>query len=344
MSKVYFSPIENCLNTDEICIRATKLFEMFLQSEQILLEENIPIKVHFGEKGNQTFVRPENFEGIIDTILNRNSNPYYIETNVLYQGQRMRREDHIKLAKEHGFDNIPIVIADGEYGNDFIEVEINQKHFETCKLGKAFETVDQMIVISHFKGHMLAGFGGAIKQLSMGCASRGGKLAMHANQIPRISSRKCTACGICSDKCPVDAIAISEKAVIDEKTCIGCASCIAVCPEEAISNAWLPLEKHSFEEYLAEYALAAHKRRKNLYITFAINITHGCDCESQVMRPIVQDLGIFASSDPIAIDKACLDMLDKREGRKVFEKGRRALKYGEKIGLGSLHYELIAID
>jgi hypothetical protein len=234
MSKVYFKAIDQYSKTEEISNAASELLEKLVEEENISLEKFIPLKVHFGEKGNNTYIQSKNFAGILNYLKEKNIESAFIETNVLYRGQRTTRENHLKLALEHGFTELPIIIADGEHGEDFEEIEINKKNFNKCKVGKEIANKKQLIVISHFKGHALAGFGGAIKQLGMGCASRGGKLAQHANSIPKISSFKCKACSACAKKCPENAITVGKKAKIDKNKCVGCASCMAVCPYGAI--------------------------------------------------------------------------------------------------------------
>ncbi len=341
MSKVYFKAVDSYNKTEEISAAAAELLKYLTEEENVELEKFIPLKVHFGEKGNSTYINSKNYVGIINYLRGKNIESSFIETNVLYKGERTTKEKHIKLAKEHGFVELPIIIADGEHGEDYTEVEINKKNFNKCKVGKEIANKKQIIVMSHFKGHVLAGFGGAIKQLGMGCASRGGKLAQHANSIPKISSLKCKACKACEVKCPEGAITVINKAKIDKDKCVGCASCMAICPHGAISNSWLASISKSFNERLAEYAFAAAKDKNNIYITFAFNITKNCDCEGHSMKPIVKDVGIFASKDPVAIDKAALDTIDKDNGKTVFKRGRYTLEYAEKIGLGSQNYELI---
>lgn len=341
MSKVYFKAIDSYSKTEEISSAAGELLKKLVEEEKVELEKFIPLKVHFGEKGNNTYIQSKNFAGIINYLKEKEIESAYIETNVLYRGERTTKEKHLKLAEEHGFTELPVIIADGEHGEDFQEVEINKKNFNKCKVGKQIANKKQLIVISHFKGHALAGFGGAIKQLGMGCAARGGKLAQHSNSIPKISFLKCKACSACAKKCPENAITVDKKAKIDKDKCIGCASCMAICPHGAISNSWLASISKSFNERLAEYAYAAAKNKNNIYITFAFNITKNCDCEGHNMKPVVKDVGVFASTDAVAIDKACLDMLDKNNGRIVFRRGRYTLDYAEKIGLGSKQYELV---
>ncbi|WP_297421243.1 DUF362 domain-containing protein [Clostridium sp.] len=344
MSNVYFKAVDSYSKTEEISDAASELLKELVEKENISLESFIPLKVHFGEKGNKTFIKSENYAGVINYLKEKNIESAFIETNVLYRGERTTREKHINLAKEHGFTELPIIIADGEHGEEFEDVEINKKHFNKCKIGKEIANKKQLIIMSHFKGHALAGFGGAIKQLGMGCASRGGKLAQHANSIPKISSLKCKACNACAKKCPEGAITVERKAKIDKDKCIGCASCMAICPHKAISNSWLASISKSFNERLSEYAYGAAKDKNNIYITFAFNITRNCDCEGHSMKPIVDDVGVFASTDPVAIDKACLDVIDRNNNKTVFRRGRATLDYAEKIGLGSTEYELIEIN
>ncbi len=343
MSTVFFKPIDSYKKTAEISAGAKQLLNRIWEAERLKLASYIPLKVHFGEKGNRTFIAPKNYAGIIEQLKSHKVKSAYIETNALYRGQRQNRTDHLQLAKDHGFTQLPVVIADGEYGDEYTEVPIYGKYFDTCLIGKAIADLEQMIVLSHFKGHILAGFGGAIKQLAMGCASRGGKLAQHANAIPKIKSRKCTACGACAKHCPANAITLDPKAVIDESKCVGCASCMAVCKEGAIYNSWLASIGKNFKERLAEYAVAAQKDKAIIYLNFVFNITRFCDCEGRTMKPIIPDIGILASRDPVAVDTASLDLVQKTKGRKIFQRGRRTLRYAEKIGLGTTDYQIVEV-
>lgn len=343
MSKVYFKAVDSYLKTEEINASAVDLLRLIEEKENFKLNKYVPLKVHLGEKGNTTFIHPRNFQGIIEYLKQKGIDTAFIETNVLYKGQRNTVTNHLKVAEEHGFTRIPVIIADGEVGEDYELIEINKKNFDKCKIARAIAAEEQLIVLSHFKGHSLAGYGGAIKQLGMGFASKGGKLAQHANSIPKINSFKCKACKVCAMKCPENAIIVDKKAKIDKNKCVGCASCMASCPHNAITNSWLASLSRSFNERLAEYAYAAAKDKRHIYISFAFNITKNCDCEGHPMKIIAKDLGIFASTDPVAIDQACLDAVDKNEGRTVFKRGRYTLEYAEKIGLGSRSYELIEI-
>ncbi|MFP4403523.1 MAG: DUF362 domain-containing protein [Candidatus Woesearchaeota archaeon] len=343
MANIYFKEI-NSINDEELISKYSKeLIETLIKKEKIKLEKEIPLKVHFGEKGNKTFIKPTCFNGIIELLNEKKIKSSYIETNVLYRGERTRKKDHIKLAKKHGFNNLSIIIADGEHGEDYVDIKIDKKHFKTCKIGKEFERYSQFIVISHFKGHILAGFGGAIKQLAMGFASRGGKLNQHSSSIPFINPLKCNKCKICVKNCKYDAIKINRifPRIVKNK-CVGCASCIAVCPYGAVKINWTSSISQNFYEKIAEYAFAAQKNKNNIYINYALNITKQCDCVGREMKPFVKDLGIFVSTDPVAIDNACIEMLKNRENKKLF-KGLHTIKYSQEINLGNKEYKLIKL-
>ncbi len=340
MINVYFKQITT---KDKISDDAEELLKTIIEKEEISLERKIPIKVHFGEEKNVTYVSPSYYEGIINYLKENKIESCFIETNVLYRGERNTKRKHTLLAYRHGFTKIPVVIADGEIGEDYVNIEINKKNLSGCKIAQKIAEQKQMIVVSHFKGHMGAGFGGAIKQLGMGCAARGGKLEQHTNTIPIINPIECDKCNRCKKQCPVDAINIGLFSRINKKKCIGCASCISICPNGAIKINWLGSISKKFYERMAEYAYATHIGKTNIYMTFAINITRNCDCEGHAMKPFLEDLGIFASTDPVAIDMACLDKLSQREGRTVFKRGRYILDYGESIGLGNKEYNLIEI-
>ncbi len=340
MSKIYF--IRNSgTDYEELGKEALKLLGKVVDETRHEFEKEVPIKVHFGEKGNKTFIPAICYEETIKYLTKNGVSPSYIETNVLYRGSRTTTESHIQTARSHGFTQLPIVIADGDVGTEYNEIEINKDYIDKCKIGKAYGNYKQFIVMSHFKGHIEAGFGGAIKQLGMGFAARGGKLAQHSGISPVVSEKKCIACGLCVDKCDFDAISIDGTAVIDDNKCVGCAGCIAVCPVGAIRNTW---GGSNFLEKLAEYAYGAAKDKDIIYITFLHNITSDCDCMGKEMHPIAKNIGILAGKDPVALDTACLDLVQKDSGEKLFENGRVSLKHAEKIGLGTMQYQLVEIQ
>ncbi|MBN2585928.1 MAG: DUF362 domain-containing protein [Candidatus Fermentibacteraceae bacterium] len=327
----------------EMVQRATRtMLDRLVQESGIELEGTVPLKVHFGEVGNVTFIRPENYDGIIDYLECNGIRSCFMETSALYGGQRYKRELHEKTAIEHGFTRLPLVMADGDRGESFVEIMIDGRHFKSCKIGRAVREHRQMLIVSHFKGHILSGFGGAIKQLSMGCASKGGKLAMHMGVKPRIRNRKCRRCHLCEPRCGENAITIGEKSFIDHERCVGCGACVAICPHRAISifslrGAMNAFGLKAFREKLVEYACASQKDLQRIYVNFAMNITRGCDCEPRRMKPLLPDVGVFASTDPVAIDRACFDMIRDR-GTKF--RGADTFAYAESMGLGSSEYSI----
>lgn len=339
MSDVYFIPITDYTDKELINKATYEMLKTIVEKENLKLEKITPLKVHFGEQGNDTFITPENFLGIKKYLKEKDISTCYIETNVLYKGSRTLTEDHIETAKEHGFTDLDIVIADGDTDNTYQEVEINGEVLKKCKIGYKFKDYNSYIVLAHFKGHSMSGFGGAIKQLAMGFASRGGKLHQHSDEIPIISN-KCASCGACKQKCPVNAIKIEERAVINKDTCIGCAACSTICPYSAISNDWCA---SNFLKKLAEYAYAAALGKTNIYFNFVFNITKDCDCVGEHMELVAPDIGIFAGTDPAAVDTATIDKLQEVMGSKNFNSGRKTLEHAEKLGLGSREYELISI-
>ena len=292
--------------------------------------------------------------------------PFVTDTNTLYFGHRHNSVDHLQTAIQHGFNyavlDAPVIIADGILGNNEQKIEINQKHFGEVKIAGDIEKSDSMIVMSHFKGHGMSAFGGAIKNLAMGCASAFGKIEQHGCAKPVVKDG-CTACGKCMSVCPEDAIYIEDgKSFIDYDRCIGCNFCIEVCPDSVISLDFKKIPE--FIEKMVEYAYGAvkNKQDKVCYINFLMNITPDCDCVPWSDAPIVPDIGILASYDPVAIDAASIDLVNKQCGfensllhhnfhkgedkfKGVYEDidGKIQIKYGEEIGLGSAEYELIRI-
>ncbi len=338
MKKVYFKKL-NEIN-EGINNVIYDMINTVVKDENVSLKSVVPLKVHFGEKGNVTYIKPEYMEGIKRYLKEENLDTCYIETNVLYKGSRTYTDDHIKTAHEHGFTDLDIVIADGDDENMYNEIEVNLKNFKSCKIGAKFKDYNNYMIVSHFKGHGMAGFGGAIKQLAMGFASRGGKLHQHSESVPVIDENTCISCGACVMKCPVDAIEMEGAAVIDSDICVGCASCTTICPVNAITNSW---QVSNFHEKLAEYAYAAAKGNTNIYIQYAFDITAECDCNGSKMEPIAPNIGVFVSTDPVAIDQATYDQFKKISDGHKFETANITLEHAESIGLGNREYELVEI-
>ena len=329
-SKVYFTS----------GITAEGAWKVFQKIREGVKGNSVGLKVHFGEKGNKWFIKPEISRKLVQKLALT-----YVETNVLYRSPRQKTEDHIKLAKEHGFTYGPIDILDSE-GMDTYEVKM--KHLDKFYVGKDLKRYDTIIVFSHFKGHGYAGFGGAIKNVSMGLAPPKGKLDMHSGASPIYDNELCIKCNRCVEKCPKDAITINPLK-IDKEKCIACGDCASVCPVGAI-RAHSRSEQHIyFLEKLSEYAKVLSDKNNFVYINVIANVSRYCDCSSRAPEPFIDDIGILASTDIVAIDQACHDLVDKAHGSDdAFLKenklsGKHQLKYAEEIGLGSRTYELIEL-
>ena len=312
--------------------------------------DRVAMKVHFGEKGNTRFVSPQYIRPIIAELKKYTSDYFLTDSNTLYRGSRLTTSDHIKQAHEHGFGALDtrIIIADGETGSEEITIPINKHIFSNVKIAKQIAISDALVVISHFKGHLLFGFGGAIKNIGMGGGSRAGKLEMHSKIKPSVG-KGCTGCGNCVEHCPADAITMNgDKAVIDEELCIGCAQCISVCDYDAIQVPWHGARGREVRQRCAEYAYGALLGKKKIFITFINNITKDCDCLADT-RLIGKDVGIVASIDPVACDRAAFDLVYQNHGNKdIFKEvtnvdGTQILDYAEEIGLGTQSYGLIGI-
>jgi uncharacterized protein len=342
---VYFS---EKFNADKI----SRLFERALADTggRIGKKDRIAVKLHFGEEGNTRFVSPENLRPILACLAKHNSNHFLTDANALYRGMRHNATDHLKIVQKHGFDKLglPVVIADGERGEEEIEIDIPGKIFPKVRIARHIAEAGALVVVSHFKGHMLFGFGGAIKNLGMGCGSRAGKLAMHAAVKPSINDN-CTVCGKCSEVCPADAILLSEdKATIDPDLCEGCATCIAVCEFDAVEIPWMALASSAVMERTAEYALGALSGKPCVCVTFINNLAKDCDCMAD-SELIGSDVGIVTSVDPVACEQAAFDLVRAKHGDvDIFKKatridGTHLLGYAESIGLGRRDYELVRL-
>jgi uncharacterized Fe-S center protein len=364
-SKVYFSSVHSHGKQASLLYKIQKLYDASGFEELVEKDNIIAIKLHFGEKGNTAYVNPTFVRQVVDKIKGKGAKPFLTDTNTLYNGARANGVDHLETAVYNGFAysvvNAPIIIADGIYSKNSVEVEINKKHFKKVKIAKEIENMSKMVVISHFKGHENAGFGGAIKNLAMGCAPAAGKQQQHSVLHPKVS-KNCVGCEHCTTYCPVNAITVDGKAAIGEG-CIGCGECISICPIRAISAQW-DTEAPEFLERMVEYAYGAvqNKLQSTLYISVLMNITPLCDCYGFSGAYIVPDIGILASMDPVAIDAASYDLVNQQLGNMNsslntnFEKGEDKFKglyhnidaqiqinYGQEIGLGNKEYELIKV-
>ncbi len=326
------------------------------------------IKLHVGEAGLDTYVNPIFLRPLVEHIQKAGGEPFLTDTNTLYSGSRHNSVSHIKTAIAHGFGSevtgAPFIVADGLKGENYRRVKIGLKHFDTAAIANDILAADFMLAFSHFKGHELAGFGGAIKNLAMGCAPPVGKKEQHQIKL-RIGKTKCISCGKCIAVCPESAIAFNpeKKAEINQVKCIGCGECMTVCPVKTIALDWRT-DIREFLERMVEYAHASlqGKEGKCAFITLVAAVTPYCDCVPWSDAPLVTDVGFLASTDPVAIDQAALDLVNSQAGLAASElgrhvpagedkflalrpqvDGRHALEYAEKIGMGSREYELVKI-
>lgn len=309
------------------------------------LQGKTGVKIHFGEEGNKNFLNPE-----LTRLLMQETKATWVETNVLYVSKRRFTDKHIALAKQHGFTFAPIDILDKDGEINISTEGMGLKHYKNVKLGKGFMDYDNYIIYSHFKGHGSAGFGGAIKNIAMGMASPGGKMAQHASDIPQINNpSECVSCANCVNNCPASAISLEGQVHIDTTKCIGCAKCIAECPLKLFSPKKVELTGDIFLERLVEYAKVATSLKPMVYINVLANISSVCDCSSKAPAPFTQDIGILASKDIVAIDQASLDLVAKGHQcddpflKESGKSGKAQLEYAEKLKMGKRKYILVEV-
>lgn len=329
------------------------------------------IKIHFGEPGNLAYIRPNYAARMANLLRSLGAKPFLTDCNTLYSGRRSNAVDHLRSAMENGFNPISaqcdVIIGDGLKGTDYKEIEINQEYCRTAKIGTAIADADVIVTMNHFKGHEQAGFGGALKNLGMGCASVGGKLELHSASSPRIEEANCKGCNICVKHCAHDAIHLNDRhiAQIDYGKCVGCGQCVALCQYDAAQlGEGDTSERLNYK--IAEYSLAVLQDKPQFHISFIMNVSPECDCWNHNDAAIVPDLGMAASLDPVALDMACADLVMNAPlilGSRLAEEyphehledvdkfaclhpdtnWRAGLEHAEKIGLGTRDYELIKV-
>jgi hypothetical protein len=299
--------------------------------------------LHFGERGCNTYLDPKIVKKIYEKVVASGHKARLIETNGLYRGSRTTSTAHLKVAHEHGFDFAEIDFLDGEHGEKFTEVNLDKGVLESAKLGAGIKRYDSLVIVTHFKGHAFAGYGGAFKNLGMGFGSRGGKLHMHASVHPSVNVEACTACGLCVEGCDFDAIKLNPKAQIDPSKCKGCAMCIAICPSGAVNVPAVSTSNETLQKRIVDYADAVFKMvpmENCIFINVAKKITKECDCMGLYQEPIMDDIGILGGYDPVAIDKACLDLAGERFAKMNPHDKMIQVKYAEEKGLGNKEYEI----
>lgn len=274
------------------------------------------IKIHFGEYGNLAFLRPNYARVVADYVKELGGKPFLTDCNTLYVGSRKNALDHLDTAYMNGFSPLQtgchVLIADGLKGTNETLVPINGEYVKEAKIGAAIMDADVFISLTHFKGHEMAGFGGTIKNIGMGCGSRGGKMEQHSDGKPNVDQELCVGCGQCNKICAHNAPIIENgKATIDHSRCVGCGRCLAICPKDAISaedNSSLKLLNYK----MAEYTLAVCQNRPCFHISLICDVSPNCDCHSENDIPIIPNIGMLASFDPVALDQACADLCNKQ--------------------------------
>ena len=328
----------------------------------------VAIKIHFGEPGNLAFLRPNFAKVVVEYVKSRGGMPFLTDSNTLYVGRRNQALNHMEAAFENGYTPFSTgchnIIADGLKGTDDVEVPVpGGVHCKTAMIGRALMDADIVISLTHFKGHELSSFGGAMKNVGMGGGSRAGKMQMHNQGKPSVDSSRCIGCKLCAKQCAQSAISFGadKKAAIDHTKCVGCGRCIGCCNQNAIYNG-SGIANDVLNEKIAEYTKAVLHGRPHFHISVVNQVSPYCDCHGENDAAIIPDIGIFAAFDPVALDKACLDaanaapiistsVLAEREHAHSDHfinvhpttDGASQIRHGEKIGLGSSEYELITM-
>ena len=370
VSKVYFTNLSS--NPSQNLLKKLTALIVKAGIDKIDFKKKlVAIKIHFGEPGNIAYLRPNFAARIVKFLKAKEAIPFLTDCNTLYHGRRSNAPDHLEAAFENGYNPLatdcPVIIGDGVKGTDYREIKLNMEFCETAKIGSVIADSDVIISLNHFKGHEMTGFGGALKNLGMGCASVGGKLFLHSGASPEIFEENCTSCKMCEKNCAYDAVHVGKDKIahIDYAKCVGCGQCIAVCQYDSARVVW----QNSSEtvcKRIAEYAFAVLKDKPSFHINFIMNVSPDCDCWGFNDYPLVPDLGIAASFDPVALDQACADMVaaapalpgsrirnDIRDSEMIGEDKFRkthpgtlwqaGLEHGVKIGLGNTEFELINV-
>jgi uncharacterized Fe-S center protein len=367
-TQVYFADMRAGMR-ENLHTKLERLTDRAGLSNMIKGGELVAIKMHFGEKGGHAYIRPTFVRRIVDQVKKLGGKPFLTDSSTLYPGERKNAVSALTCAIENGFAyavvNAPLIMSDGLRGHSARRVTVPGQILSGVDIGLEIIEADVLIVLSHFKCHELSGFGGAIKNLAMGCSSREGKLEQHSTVAPNISEKNCTTCGACLKACAHDAIDLSSgKAILDVSRCVGCGRCITVCEPQAIRIQWNE-ESPLVMKKMAEYALGAisGKTNKLLFVNFVTQVSPACDCYGHSDAPIVPDLGILASTDPVALDQACADLVNQARGLPgtAMQNGHESggdkfrgvypqidwevqLDHGEKVGLGQRTYELVRLE
>ena len=366
-SSVYFADMR-ASHSENLFAKISKLLVMAGIKKRIATGDLVAVKVHFGERGNHTFIRPIFVRRVVDDLKAQGARPFLTDSSTLYPGERKEAVSALTCAIENGFAyavaGAPLIMCDGLRGNSATLVEVGGEILTRVPVGSAIAEADALVALTHFKCHELTGFGGTLKNLGMGCSSREGKLIQHSTVAPKVAQEYCTACGACLKACAHDAIAIIEgKARINAALCAGCSRCITVCPTKAVQIQWNEAADLVMKK-MCEFAKGAlaGKEGKTLFINFITQVSPACDCYGHADAPIVNDIGICVSTDPVALDQACADLVNDAPGNPNtalatgLEPGgdkfrgvhpdidwEVQLEHAEKLGMGSREYELVRV-
>ena len=325
--------------------------------------DSVAVKVHMGEYGGSAYLQPPIVRRVCDLIKEAGGKPFVTDTTTLYPLGRFTASKYLATAARNGFTEeslgAPVVIADGEQGYDgeraAIPVQVSDCPLDRIKVARRIYDADSMIVVSHLKGHELAGFGGSIKNVAMGCVTKDSKGAQHRANRAIIDISRCNGCGQCVEGCSFKALSIvDEKMVRDEEKCLDCSHCVYLCPEDVYSLP--PGAKERFQVFLAHAAagVLSQFQSKVAFINFVQDVTRLCDCVAPSSFPVVPDIGILASTDVVAVDKASLDLIAKTRPLGKFAdisspdilgkiNGTDSLiqvRTAHELGLGNMTYEL----
>ena len=367
-SKVYYTDLR-VKNGDNLLTKLQRLIKTAGIGAIDFEGKYVAIKMHFGEPGNLAFLRPNYAKAVADVVKELGGKPFLTDCNTLYVGGRKNALDHLDSANLNGFNSITtgcqILIADGLKGTDEELVPVaGGEYVKEAKIGRAIMDADIFISLSHFKGHEATGFGGTLKNIGMGCGSRAGKMEMHSAGKPHVDQDLCIGCKQCAKICAHGAPQFEDKkAFIDHNKCVGCGRCIGVCPKDAV----LPASDESNDILnckIAEYTKAVIDGRPNFHISLVIDVSPYCDCHAENDAAIVPNVGMFASFDPVALDLACAEAVNKQPVIKNSLLGDKmetephhdhfhtvspetnwesSIEHGVKIGIGQKEYELIQV-
>ena len=373
-AKVYFTDFRTPYGGDTMPGKLKKLIRKAGIAQLNLEGQFVAIKIHFGELGNVSYLRPNYARAVVDVVKELGGKPFLTDCNTLYPGSRKNALEHLYCAWENGFTPLtvgcPILIGDGLKGTDDIEVPVRGgEYVKNAKIGRAVMDADVIISMTHFKGHEATGFGGTLKNLGMGCGSRAGKKEQHNNGKAYVQQEICRGCRRCMRECANNGLVFdpeTRKMHVDKEHCVGCGRCVGACNFDAIDFED-PTSNQMLNYRIAEYAKAVVDGRPQFHISLVMDISPNCDCHGENDAPILPDVGMFASFDPLALDQACVDACMKCEPLPNSQLGEHmrdphfvdhhdhftnstpesewqsCLSHAEKIGLGTRDYELIRL-